>query len=46
MGMENCLTVDEGRLGGLALLLRKEIDLSIKSYSRNHIDVVVIFLKR
>lgn len=31
-----------GRSGGLALLWSREVDLKIKSYTKNHIDVVVI----
>ena len=31
-----------GRSGGLALLWSREVDLKIKSYTKNHIDAVVI----
>lgn len=38
----NCLVVDsEGRSGGLALLWGREINLSILSYSKYHIDACV-----
>ena len=32
----------QGRGGGLAMFWRKEVNLEIKSYSKYHIDVVVI----
>ena len=32
----------EGKGGGLAMFWRKEINLEIKSYSKHHIDVVII----
>ena len=42
IGLANGLIVPcVGRKGGLALLWNREIDLEIKSYSQNHIDVVI-----
>lgn len=38
----NCLTINKmGRSGGLALLWSKDINISVFSYSVNHIDVMV-----
>ena len=42
LGFANHLCVPcMGRSGGLALLWTREVDIEIKSYSKNHIDVVV-----
>ncbi|XP_042944769.1 uncharacterized protein LOC122278652 [Carya illinoinensis] len=42
VGLHNCLTVDcEGRSGGLSLLWRQEVELTIKSFSKHHIDAEV-----
>lgn len=39
LGMDSCLSIDAiGRSGGLALLWKSDINLTIKSYSKNHID--------
>lgn len=41
-GFVNCLAVDsEGRSGGLAMLWGRDINLSIISYSKFHIDAYV-----
>lgn len=41
LGFENCFAVDaKGKSGGL-MLLWKEVDVSIKSYTKSHIDVFV-----
>ncbi|PPR84917.1 hypothetical protein GOBAR_AA35797 [Gossypium barbadense] len=40
--MEGCLVVcSEGKSGGLALLWREGLDVSIQNYSKYHIDVLV-----
>lgn len=40
---ENCLALDAiVRSGGLTLLWKKEVDLSILSYSISHIDTKVV----
>jgi len=42
LGLANGLIVPcIGRSGGLALLWAREVDLEIKSYSKNHIDLVI-----
>lgn len=42
IGFRNCFVVDRvGLSGGLALLWNEEVDLTIKSYSRYHIDALV-----
>lgn len=39
IGFSNCMAVGcEGRRGGLALLWRNSVNLSVKSFSGNHID--------
>ena len=43
LGFVNGLYVQrQGRGGGLAMYWRKEVNLEIKSYSRYHIDAVVV----
>ena len=43
IGFANGLLVpSNGRSGGLALLWSRKVDLEIKSYTKNHIDAVVI----
>ena len=42
LGFDNGLVVPcVGRKGGLALLWAREVDLEIKSYSKNHIDAII-----
>lgn len=42
LGFSGCLVVDcEGRSGGLVLFLRRESNLDILSYSKNHFDAWV-----
>lgn len=42
VGFQNCFSVDcEGRSGGLALLWHKDVDVSVCSFSKSHIDVIV-----
>ena len=42
LGFANGLYVPcVGRSGGLALIWTREVDIEIKSYSKNHIDTVV-----
>ena len=42
LGFANGLCVPcVGRSGRLALLWTREVDIEIKSYSKNHIDIVV-----
>ncbi|GKV43150.1 hypothetical protein SLEP1_g50482, partial [Rubroshorea leprosula] len=42
LGFSHCFTVDKvGRSGGLAMLWKHDIQLSLFSYSRNHIDMQV-----
>lgn len=43
LGFINCFYVQrQGEGGGLAMFWRKEVNLKIQSYSRHHIDAVVI----
>ena len=42
LGFEGMISVDsEGRSGGLALLWRHQDEVTLSSYSQNHIDVMV-----
>ena len=42
LGLPYGVRVDcEGRSGGLVLLWSREIDISVKSYSRGHVDALV-----
>ena len=42
-GFDNCFSVDRvGRSGGLAILWKNSFTCEISSYSRNHIDVMVL----
>ncbi|KAF5472061.1 hypothetical protein F2P56_008808 [Juglans regia] len=41
-GFKNCLAISsQGRKGGIALLWDAEVDLSVTSYSMNHVDAVI-----
>ena len=42
IGLPNGIIIpSNGRSGGIALLWKKDLDVELKSYTRNHIDVVV-----
>ncbi|GLT72046.1 hypothetical protein SLA2020_440170 [Shorea laevis] len=42
LGMDGAFVVDcVGHSGGLALLWRAEVDITIQNYSRRHINVIV-----
>ena len=42
IGLQNGIIIpSEGRNGGLALLWERELDVELKSYTRNHIDAIV-----
>ncbi|GKV52195.1 hypothetical protein SLEP1_g58784 [Rubroshorea leprosula] len=42
LGFQNCFTVERvGRSGGLAMMWGKDVQLHLKSYSTNHIDMEV-----
>ncbi|KAF8408042.1 hypothetical protein HHK36_007182 [Tetracentron sinense] len=42
LGFSNAIVVESvGRSGGLCLLWRQDLDISLQSYSKNHIDVVL-----
>lgn len=42
LGMDGAFEVDYvGRSGGLALLWRSDVDVTIQNYSRKHINVMV-----
>ncbi|XVF50421.1 hypothetical protein PTKIN_Ptkin04bG0098600 [Pterospermum kingtungense] len=42
LGFENCFVVDSlGPSAGLALLWEEDVDLSVQSYTRYHIDSTV-----
>lgn len=42
IGFFNCLLVDcDGRSGGVALLWKKDINLSVISFSKFHIDALI-----
>ena len=41
-GFDHCFSVNcQGRSGGLALLWRKEVKVSIRSFTTHHIDAVI-----
>lgn len=43
LGFKNCLSVNcIGRGGGLALLWKKEVNLSVLSYLKSHIDAQIL----
>ena len=43
IGLQNGIIIPNGgRSGGLALLWERELDVELKSYTRNHIDAIVI----
>ena len=42
IGLQNGIIIpSEGRSGRLALLWERELDVELKSYTRNHIDAIV-----
>lgn len=42
LGLERCLGVDcEGKGGGLALLWKKDVDITILKFSKYHIHALV-----